>query len=455
MRLVGDDEKVRLGVLQMGGQYEIGDLNDVQKMADQIKADVDGVRASNNADQAKTLANKLNTTYLPALESGARMNVQGQVSLLAPLLWRTEALPGVWSLNVNAQAQASGQFRGSDMGVLVKFTGSGGAALGSIAVPVTSLTNELSALQNASGSAAQTAALQNLRVLLSGTDQTTVNNLITTTSGGQTVGTTYAVTSASAFDFKVAQVNQISLGFSHDLTRIMPALSPSAKLDAGMRLNAYQAKLYRQLAAFVDADGNGNQIKLSSDRTYQRNASAVGLDVGAMWSDDNYQLGASIYNVNNPKLSYPSPADDTNAANRAAAQTLAAQGKISLSDSVALKPHLVLEGSLYSANKRWLLQGSMAANETTDFVGDPQKHATVSLSFNAERFETGWLDYVVPSVRLGYRRNLVGSQLSTLGLGLSWGVFNVDMNTSTQKVQADGNSVPRSAGVSLSIAEKF
>ncbi|MFM2056204.1 MAG: hypothetical protein RLY71_589 [Pseudomonadota bacterium] len=461
LRLIGDDEKVRIGVLQFGARYEIGAVDDVQKLSDSIKADVDAARASNNADQAVTLANKINSTYLPTLETGARANVQGQASLLAPLLWRTERLPGVWSFNVNAQAQASGAFRGGDMGVLVKFSSADANINGSrISVPVAGLASQLSTLQSAASSsdpAAQSAALQGLTGLLSTADQATLNQLISATGSGSTVGTSYALTSASAFDFKVAQVNQLSLGFATDLTDAtrLQGLSPATRLDAGVRLSIYQARLYRQLAAFVDADGNSNTIELSSARTYQSNASALGVDLGLMWHDTNYQLGASLYNLNRPRLRYPSPLQDSNSANRTAAQQLAAAGKISLDDAVELKPHLVLEGSLFSADKRWLLQGSYAVNQTTDFVGDPHKRATVSAGFNAERFDNGWLDYLVPSVRVGYQRDLVGSKLSTIGLGLSWGVFNIDLNSSTQKVQADGSNVPRAAGVAISIAEKF
>lgn len=463
VRLVADDEKVRLGVMQFGARYEIGAVNDVQKVSDQIKADIDTARAANSAAQAETLARKINDTYLPMLDVGARGNVQGQVSLATPLLWRTEKLPGVWSLNANAQAQAAGVFRSSDVGVALRFTSSDSSVNNSrISVPVAGLTNQLSTLETAlsSGtSAQQNAALQGLTGLLNSADQATLQNLLTATANNSAVSGSFAVTSSSAFDFKVAQVNQISLGYASDLTRYAPAgltnLGPKGTFDVGVRVNLYQAQLYRQLAAFVDADGNSQTISLSSDRSYRRKASAVGLDLGAMWSAANYQLGMSLYNVNGPKLRYPSPLDDPNLANRQAAQALAAAGKIGLEDSVSLKPHLVLEGSLFSDSKRWLLQGSLAMNQTTDFVGDPQKNLTLSASYNAEQYEQGWLNYVLPCVRLGYRRNLVGSQLSTVGLGLSWGVVNLDLSTSTQKVQADGHDVPRAAGVSLSVAEKF
>jgi len=65
------------------------------------------------------------------------------------------------------------------------------------------------------------------------------------------------------------------------------------------------------------------------------------------------------------------------------------------------------------------------------------------------------LHYIVPSVRLGLRKNLAGSRLGSTGLGFSWGIVNLDFHQSQQKVSADGGSVPRSAGASLSVTEKF
>lgn len=461
LRLVGDDEQLRLGYLQFGARYELGPVDDVQKVSDQIQADIDAAQNANDATQAVDLARRINSTYIPALQTGARVNVQAQASLLAPVLWRTEKLPGVWSFNLNTQAQAGGVFRGDDMSVLVRFSSTDSSINGSrLSVPVEALGSQLSTLQAAASSTdptTQNAALQSLSGLLSAADQATLSRLLSATASGSTVSTRFSVTSASAFDFKIAQVNQLSLGFSADVTdgTALKALTPSGRLDAGVRMSIYQARLYRQLAAIVDADGNGNTIEISSDRTYQRNATALGLDLGLMWNDTNYQLGASLYNLNRPHLDYPSPAEDSNLANRNAAQQLAASGQISLDDRVELKPHLVLEGSLFSSDRRWMLQGSYALNRTTDFVGDPHRRFTVSTSFNAERFDSGWLDYLVPSVRVGYQRDMVGSKLSTVGLGLSWGVLNVDLTRSTQKTEADGSSVPRAAGVSISLAEKF
>ncbi|NDY93065.1 conjugal transfer protein TraF [Ideonella livida] len=472
VRLVGDDEKWRFGVGQVGGRYEIGDASDVAGMVDQVTADIELAQTSDSASVAKTLATNINSVYVPALERGAVLSAQAQLSAGAPILFKsTETLPGVWSFNLNAQLQMRGTFRGADVGVLTRFSAPGASFDGqAMQVSLVSLADQLVTLQQAisnantlEAAAAQASALQSLLdaqfASLPQADKDLLGAVVDYTKAGNKVGASFALRTSSAFDFKLAEVNQISAGYATDVSGwLSPTLrewAPSAKLDAGLRVNVYQANLYRQVVAFVDESGNANEVEINRNDAYLKQATALGLDLGLMWGDDHYQLGASLYNLNRPKFHYPNPAEDPNVANRAAAMALSGQGKLNLRDTVELKPHVVLEGSVFSQNKRWLLQGSVALSETNDFVGDPQKVYSVSASYNAERFETAWQEWLVPSVRLGLRQNMVGSKLSTIGLGFTWGVFSLDLNASTQRVKADGNQIPRSAGLSLAIAERF
>lgn len=389
LRLVAPDESVRLGVAQVGVQYELGQVDDVQKTADQIKAAIDAATIAN----AQAQVNEVNR-LLTGLDAGTRGSLQGYGSLLTPLLIRSETLRGVFALNVSAQAQAAGTF--------------------------------------------YSAPAELLRDAL-----------------GTPTG---KVTTASAFDVKTAQITQVSLGYSTDLLPLLTSDPGARQLDVGLRVNAYRAQLYRQMVAFVDNAGNTNNGGFDRHASRGASASATAVDLGAMWGTENYQLGATLYNLGSPRLRFPDPTFDLNIANAQAAAKLEQLGKIVTDDSVSLKPHLVLEASVFSSSKRWLAQGSLATHETPNFVGEAQRYATASVSFNAERFDGSYgtlLNYLVPSARLGYRVNLAGTGLATTGLGLSWGVVNLDFNVSQQRVNADGSKVPRTAGAALSIAEKF
>lgn len=389
LRLVAPDENVRLGIAQVGVQYELGQVDDIQKTADQIKEAIDTANITN----AQAKVDQVNQLLL-GLDKGARGSVQGYGSVLTPLLIRSEALRGVIALNISAQAQAAGALYSAPAELLVD-------ALG---MP------------------------------------------------------TGKVTTASAFDVKAAQITQFSLGYSTDVLPHWVAAPGGNHLDVGLRVNAYRAQLYRQTVAFVDNAGNANNGGFDKQASQGASASATAVDLGAMWGTENYQLGATLYNLGSPRLRFPDPTLDLNVANAQAAAKLAQQGKIVTDDSVSLKPHMVLEASVFSSSKRWLAQGSLATHETPNFVGEAQRMATASISFNAERFDGSYgtlLNYLVPSARLGYRVNLTGSKLATTGLGLSWGVVNLDVNVSRQRVSADGQQVARSAGASLSVAEKF
>ncbi len=466
-KLIDADDHFRMSLFQVGGQFEMGPIDNLQQEADALKAKVDAAKTSNSAAQAQAVVDEINQRFLPLLDRGARGSVMMQASLLSPVLIRSkETLPGVWSLNMALQAQGGARMRTSDANVLVKFASNDPSVNDNqIHVPTAGLAAQLTTLQNATTPASQQSALNGLMGQLGVSDQATVTAVVNSlNTPGNTMTTSYAVTTATAVDIRSALVRHTSLGYATPLTRVPGATAllspflPVSQIDIGVRFNGYEAKLVRQVAALVDANGNSVSISNMDSAAYQRQVGAFGIDVGATWHAENYQLGATLYNLNNPSLRYPSVWDDPNVANRDAAASLAAQGKVEMDAAVNLKPHVVVEGAVRSENQRWLLQGSTALNETTDFVGEPRKIVTLSASYNGDRYDTligRVLGYIAPSIRLGYRHNLVGSGLTSYGLGISWGALNLDFITSAETNATSNGSVPRSAGVGLSIAQKF
>ncbi|MEY2690669.1 MAG: hypothetical protein RL375_4869 [Pseudomonadota bacterium] len=393
-RLVDQDESIRFGMIDLGARYEMGTIDDLKAVTDQVRADIDSAKLVGTQVAAEEALARLNTVHLPRLDAGARLSSQGRASLLSPLLVRVDAIGGAFAIAADVQIQGSGRFRRSDA-VLVNPT---------VANP------------------------------------------------------RFAVTSASAFDVKIARVTHLSLSYGADVTHWLPesARTPAdtGRLDIGLRLNSYRARLERQVITFVDAAGNTSDIRLG-DRSNRHYAKASAVDLGVMWGDEHYQIGATLYNIGSPKLRYPDPTVD---ANRDAMTRLIAEGAISPLDAVALKPHIVLEASVFSANKRWLMQSSMATNATPDFVGEKQRFGTLAVAYNADRYQGNFaslLNYIVPSLRLGVRRNMAGSRLSLTSIGASWGIFSLDISASQKSVNVDGSKAPRAAGVSFTVAEKY
>lgn len=390
-RLVAPDEHLRFGMVDLGARYEMGTIDDLKAVTDQVRADIDTAKLVGTQVAAEEALARLNAVHLPKLEAGARLGSQGRASLMSPLLIRADAIGGALAVAASVQVQGSGRFRRSDARLV----------------------------QN---------------------------------------GASFAVTTASAFDVKLARVTHLSLTYGADITHWLPDAARSTaeggRLDIGVRLNNYRARLERQVVTFVDAAGNTSDIRLG-DRSNRKYANASAMDLGVMWGDEHYQIGATLYNIGSPKLRYPDPTVD---ANRDAMTRLVLDGAISPLDAVSLKPHIVLEASVFSANKRWLMQSSMATNATPDFVGEQQRFGTLAVAYNADRYQGDFatlLNYIVPSVRLGVRRNMVGSRLSLTSIGASWGIFSLDISASQKSVNVDGSKAPRAAAVSFTVAEKY
>ncbi|VAW87272.1 hypothetical protein MNBD_GAMMA18-2033, partial [hydrothermal vent metagenome] len=65
-------------------------------------------------------------------------------------------------------------------------------------------------------------------------------------------------------------------------------------------------------------------------------------------------------------------------------------------------------------------------------------------------------DNWIPGVRVGYRENLVGSQLSmaTFGITLLKGL-NLDIAYGLEEIESDGEKYPRSVAVNLGLEMRF
>lgn len=62
----------------------------------------------------------------------------------------------------------------------------------------------------------------------------------------------------------------------------------------------------------------------------------------------------------------------------------------------------------------------------------------------------------VPGLRLGWRRNQVGSRLDTMHLGLSFTPqVQLDVATSLQSLNFDGQRLPRYFSIGLSMEKSF
>lgn len=275
-------------------------------------------------------------------------------------------------------------------------------------------------------------------------------------------------TTDTSIEAKAAGVVQLSVNYAHNLTNAFNLDPTHGTLEGGARLNYYQGRMHRMflsLRGAAEDDATTDDGDDSADRSgdffaddYSSEA-ALGLDIGVLWHARNYQLGATLYNVNEPSFDYPDLADmfansidhSGNGVDydRQALENLQAAGKLTQAESVTLTRHTVLEAAYFNDNRTWALQGYYTLGTATNFVGDEFQNAGISAGY----FTQSWL---LPGVRAGYNQNLKGTELSTINLGATFfGIMNLDVAMSNETSSIDNTDIPRYLAFSLGFSEKF
>jgi hypothetical protein len=114
-----------------------------------------------------------------------------------------------------------------------------------------------------------------------------------------------------------------------------------------------------------------------------------------------------------------------------------------------MKRQLKLEGSMYFLDsKNVVLGASFDANAIDDPVGDEYQWANASIAYITD-------SWIMPGGRVGYRKNMAGSELSYVEFGLTWLHVNLDVGMALENVQVDGDSFPRGGYLNLGTEWSF
>lgn len=247
----------------------------------------------------------------------------------------------------------------------------------------------------------------------------------------------------SGFDLRVVQLIHPTVGYaSQPFEELKDVKERFGRVDVGGRLHLYSAVTMRDYK--LVSSNIVDNLNFPSASSFD-----WGIDLGIMNTYTNYQFGATVYNLNSPKLKFP------DLANNAAANAQASIGKISLNGESTLIAHTVLEASVFDESKSFILQGSHALNATTNLVGDECQYTTLSAGFYP-RFSNSILNFITPQFRIGFRKNNVGSQLNTMSYGLSmFNGLNLDFWRSNQSYEDTNGKIPRNMGISLGWVTTF
>lgn len=229
-------------------------------------------------------------------------------------------------------------------------------------------------------------------------------------------------------------------------------------LYAGIKAKYINMGLSKQLIPLVQLAGSdlGDLIEDEYDRN-QRSSSDFGVDLGFVWEAENYRLGLSAENLNSPEFEYGEIG--TNCAlieegSRARSNCEVARyfgsvtGDINLSEVHVKDPTVRIDG-LYHLSDKWFVTGAYDLVEYNDTVGAKQQWVHAALAYTSE-------SSVIPGFRVGYHKNLSGTETSSITAGLTlFQVVNLDLEYGLESVEVDNTNVPRRTGISISVHESF
>ena len=245
-----------------------------------------------------------------------------------------------------------------------------------------------------------------------------------------TNGVALGINNDSSIISKASQTTEFDAGYSR-----LAWSNDAGNLFLGGRARLYLMRLSRLSVRFGDITNSEDLFDAIKNSEF-RNDTRLGVDVGALWVTDNYQLGAQITNLNRPKFGFPEvdlqPYKDQRIIDF-----------LQRDQTYRMDAQLKLEASYFGEHRRWSAHLGVDGNAAKDPLGDEYQWLTLSTGFITNR---RWL----PNVRAGYRENLAGSGTRYLSAGLTAFEFvNFDISTSLDSARIDGRELPKGLMASI------
>jgi hypothetical protein len=252
------------------------------------------------------------------------------------------------------------------------------------------------------------------------------------------------IETASAAYIKAGQVNELALGFSRPVWQ-----ATGRRMIVGGKVRYLQAALSKQVVALesVEDDEDIQDILEDSYDVNEKKSSNVTVDVGAIYDASNYRVGVTLANLTEPDFEYGAIGSNCGVLGGSAQYNCYTAAyyshRIALNETWTLERLATLEGALFFASGAGSLAASVDLNDVHDPVGDLNQNMMLALGYKTA---TNWL----PDVRVGYRKNLAGSELSSASLGFTFfGAVHLDASCGLESTQIDGSSVPRTFAFNL------
>jgi len=229
---------------------------------------------------------------------------------------------------------------------------------------------------------------------------------------------------------KSTRTTDLSFGYSRQAWS-----NESGSLYLGAEAHYYNMQLSRVSIRFGDISNSEDLFEAINDGNF-RTDERLGVDLGALWVGENYQLGVQVTNVNEPNFTFPDVDLDVYR-NPNSVQFLLQDQRYEMDRQWKL------EGSWFSKERSWSGHIGYDADSATDPMGDDFQWVTASVGYATNSW---WF----PGARLGYRQNLTGTKLKYIGLGFTaFRYFNFDISSALDVVKIDGQKLPQGLMLSL------
>jgi len=240
----------------------------------------------------------------------------------------------------------------------------------------------------------------------------------------------FAINNDSSIVTKASQATELNVGYSR-----LARSNGAGRLYLGAEARFYLMRLSRLTVRFGDITDSEELFDAIRDSNFS-NDNRVGIDIGALWVGENYQFGAQLTNVNEPKFTFPDIDLDHYRDGRII-------DLIRGDQTYTMDRQLKFEASLFTKDRSWSTHLGFDADSATDPMGDDFQWMTWSAGFMTESW---WL----PGVRIGYRQNLAGTKMKYASIGVTaFKIVNIDLASALDTVNIDGTKLPQGLMFSL------
>lgn len=264
------------------------------------------------------------------------------------------------------------------------------------------------------------------------------------------------LTSTSGY-IKSGIQTQFAVGYAQALFDEEKLSAYGGRLYGGIKANIYQLDLSKQVIWLQQLGGEdiGDYVRDEYDNNLQSSTN-LGLDLGLTWVANRYRAGVTLKNINAPSFRYGTVGANCVQYNSEFERANCEVARFFAEEKGDLKTHekhtkhmsATVDGTYYLL-KNWSISGSMDLAAYDDIVGTENQWLHAATAFNTRSF---W----IPDMRIGYHSNMVGSEISTVALGLSFfDAVTLDVEMALDDVEVDGSKAPRKVAFSLAIEEKF